>query len=688
MRDSGRRDWMFSGACVLAVAIIVGAYSNSFQNSFHFDDSHVVESNLFIRSLKNVPRFFRDASTSSSLPANAAYRPLVSTTLAFDYWLGGGLNVRQFHLSQLAMLVLLGVAAFFMFLRLMNMAAEHWWNRWAALLAATLYSVHTTATETLNLLHARSELLSTLGVVGSFLVYLYLPRSRRAHLYLLPMIIGSLAKTPAVIFAPIFLAYLVLFEERLSMSDLFSSRSWPSVRKAVWKALPALALAGVLFVFVEGRNAPTLVPGGGSRLDYLRTQPFIWLHYARLFFVPAGLSADTDWTLIPHWYDTRVVAGLLFVALLLRILWSTSKTPSLRPVAFGIAWFALALLPASSIFPLAEVENDHRPFFAFVGLSLAVVWGFALLVERWSHTAPYLRPVVSGGAVALALVAVGGNAVGTYERNTVFLTEESLWRDVTEKSPANGRGLMNYGLSQMAKGRYAEAKVLFDRATVYNLNYASLEINLGVVTGRLGQPAVAESHFMRALQLGPNNPASHSFYAHWLVELGRSAEAIPHLERAVALSPADMDARSQLLSAYAKAGRTAELKALASETLALAPGDPLATQFLNGRGEVVVSQPAAGGVETAGSLLDRSLRLYQTGNFQGSIDVARKALTLKPDYAEAYSNIAAGFASLQRWDEAINAAHEALRLKPDFPLARNNLRWAEGEKQKAQPGGR
>ena len=126
MTDSSRTTRMFAGACVLAVATIGAAYSNSFQNAFHFDDSHVVESNAFLRSLKNVPLFFRDASTFSSHPANAQYRPLVSTTFALDYWLGGGLKLPQFHRSQLTMLLLLGIAVFFMCLKVMNAAREHW----------------------------------------------------------------------------------------------------------------------------------------------------------------------------------------------------------------------------------------------------------------------------------------------------------------------------------------------------------------------------------------------------------------------------------------------------------------------------------------------------------------------------------------------------------------------------------
>ena len=158
------------------------------------------------------------------MPANAVYRPLVVATLALDYWFGGGLEVSQFHLSQLAMLLVLAVMVFFLFRRLLDAAEEHWWNRYAALLAALLFSVHATGTETLNLIHARSELLSAIGIVGSFLAYLYMPRSRRTHLYLLPMIVGALAKPPAVMFAPLFLVYVVLFEKGLSVPDVFTVR--------------------------------------------------------------------------------------------------------------------------------------------------------------------------------------------------------------------------------------------------------------------------------------------------------------------------------------------------------------------------------------------------------------------------------------------------------------------------------
>ncbi len=81
--------------------------------------------------------------------------------------------------------------------------------------------------------------------------------------------------------------------------------------------------------------------------------------------------------------------------------------------------------------------------------------------------------------------------------------------------------------------------------------------------------------------------------------------------------------------------------------------------------------------------LSLSLRSYQAGDFPQSIAAAREALKLRPDYAEAWNNMAAAFAALHRWDDAIDAAGRAIRLKPDYQLARNNLAWAQQGKAAA-----
>src|SRR6185437_8158792 len=123
--------------CLALLLCAVGAaYSNHFQNSFHFDDSHTITDNPSIRSLGNIPRFFTDTTTFSVLPANRTWRPLVSTSLALDYWFAGGLKPLAFHLSTFFWYLIQIALMFFLFERLFDRALPQPGNWMLALLAA------------------------------------------------------------------------------------------------------------------------------------------------------------------------------------------------------------------------------------------------------------------------------------------------------------------------------------------------------------------------------------------------------------------------------------------------------------------------------------------------------------------------------------------------------------------------
>lgn len=580
-------------ACAAAIALIVGVYANSLHNAFHFDDSHVIVTNLFLRSLDNVPRFFTDAHTFSSLPQNATYRPLVTLSLALDYARGHGLDPRAFHVTQIVLLLMTAALLVVFFVPIVG--------EWPALLAATLFCVHTANTETMNLISARSELLSGLGLLLSFVLYQRSPFARRTLLYLVPLAIGALAKAPLVVFAPLLFFYALLFEGQ-------------PPRHALRTALPPLTLGIVLLVFLNAMNAKEWVGGGGSALHYAMTQPFVWMHYARLFALPAGLTADTDWQPFAQWYDTRAVAGYAFLALLLFAIRRA------RPaVAFGLAWFAIALVP-TSLFPLAEVANEHRVFFAYVGLVLALV---AWLPQR--------------ALVIVMLVAITGNAVGTYERNKIWSTEETLWADVVVKSPGNGRAWMNYGLTRMAKGDYAGAKADFERAAALTPNYSILEINRGIVEGALGETTEAERHFQRALALNPDANA-HFFYARWLVGRGRASEARPHLRIAMEQSPAFADARE-----------------------------------LSSRLDVALGSTAGRAWSDYAAAFQAGLHALQDRDWLRAAEANRDALRHDPRSPDALNNLGWSLAQLGFRDAAVHAYESALALRPNDERARNNL---------------
>src|SRR5258708_53721 len=109
-------------SAVLLVAVCI-AYANHFGNSFHFDDFHAVVNNPAIRSLANIPSFITAVKTSSVLPSTRAGRPLVTTSFAIDYWLGGGLKPFAFHATTFLLYLLQIAVMFSLFERLFYMAA-------------------------------------------------------------------------------------------------------------------------------------------------------------------------------------------------------------------------------------------------------------------------------------------------------------------------------------------------------------------------------------------------------------------------------------------------------------------------------------------------------------------------------------------------------------------------------------
>jgi tetratricopeptide (TPR) repeat protein len=341
----------------------------------------------------------------------------------------------------------------------------------------------------------------------------------------------------------------------------------------------------VVFYWLQDRLAgPSNIYGSISPWLYLQTQTFAWLHYVRLFVVPLGQSADADWTVIPHWYDTRVFAGVLFALLLLLAGLRWARRSNLgRAFLLGVLWFYVALIPSSSLFPLTEIINEHRPYPAYVGLILCLAAMLESLFARLdrsssSSSSPSWMPTARKAVVVATVVLLIGEAFGTYSRNKVWKNEETLWKDVTDASPGNGRAWMNYGLIFMARADYNNARYCFERAQAITPNYDILEVNLGILDQATGRSTQAESHFQRAIALNQHPSVANLYYARWLNGQKRDAEAVSQLKQALALSPADLDARHLLMTIYLGEKDGPSLCQLAAETLRIAPDDGQAAQ--------------------------------------------------------------------------------------------------------------
>jgi protein O-mannosyl-transferase len=549
------------------LAAVLLAYFNHFQNEFHFDDFHTVTGNPSIRSLRNIPKFFTDARTFSTLPSNQSYRPIVSTTLALDYWAGGGLRPFYFHLSTFLWFLLQLVLMFFLFRRIFDQARPDSPNVQYAFFAAAWYGLHPANAETINYVVQRGDLFSTLGMVAALSLWHRAP----GFWYLIPLALAQLSKPPALIFPAILFAYLCLMH----------ALDW---RVSARRSGPALLVTAVMAILQARMPPPSFVAGAVSAYGYRITQPFVALHYFVSFFLPLWLTADTDMRPFDSILDIRAMLGFVFLAALIATVVLCARRREMRPIAFGLAWFLLALVP-TSIFPLAEVENDHRMFFPFVGLAMSVVWASALKMQHRPGGLCYTE-------FAVALLIVCG--FGTWQRNQAWRTEETLWRDVTIKSPANGRGLMNYGLTQMSKGDYQTALACFQRALVFTPAYPLLEVNLGFANEGLGRADDAARHFARAISLAPNDPQVRFYYHRWLEtkaheylnrsllyhQAGQYWRCIGAAQEALRLQPDYAEAYNNIAAAYESMGMWEEARDAARKALRIRPDFELARNNL------------------------------------------------------------------------------------------------------------
>src|SRR5262249_35003144 len=122
-----------------------------------------------------------------------------------------------------------------------------------------------------------------------------------------------------------------------------------------WPLLLGLALTWVVLGAVLGVHRH---PGAGLEvdvepIDYFRTQLGVTWHYFRLLVWPFGQTPDYDWPLATRWLDANVLLPALgWVVVLALLVWLVRARQ--RAAAFWLGFAILALLPSSSVVPIAD----------------------------------------------------------------------------------------------------------------------------------------------------------------------------------------------------------------------------------------------------------------------------------------------------------------------------------------------
>jgi len=615
---------------VLAGAI---AYANGLSGPFVFDDIGSIVENAHLHSLWPLSE-----ALSAPPQATVAGRPLVSLSLALNYALGG-LDVRGYHLTNLAIHLLCGLALFGVVHRTLGISTltSRYGRRapWLASACALLWLVHPLCTEVVDYTVQRTESIMAL----CYLVTLYAAVRAAAaarpggwSVVAVAACAAGMASKEVMVTAPV---AVVLFDLAYQPGSIGRNlrRRW-----GLYAGL-ASTWAILAVIMAMGPRAKTVgVTLGISALDYAANQGVLVVEYLKAAVWPHPLVIDYGYARpLPEGVATPfvlAVAALVIVAALL--FW---RRPT---VGYPALWVFLVLAPTSSFVPIvSEVGAERRMYLPLAGLVvLLVVLGDAALdrAGRDASRGRRLRLRVAG-AVAVGLIAVLFTWA-TQVRNRDYRTAETLWRTGVAARPENPRAHNNLGRAVHLAGRAEEAIAHYERALVLDGSYGQAHFNLGVALADLGRPEEAQERYRRALALNPELARAHHNLGAELANRGRMEEAVDHFREAVRLDPESPSSRQHLGRALRFVGATAEAVAELREAIRLAPDQ----------------------VEALGDLAWIRATAVEPEFRDGSeaVRLAERALGLTGDRrAVALDTLAAALAEVGRFGEAVRVAEEA-----------------------------
>ena len=642
---------------ILIVVLAFGIYANSLNNAFHYDDSPTIVENPAIRSLANIPHFFlskQDFSSDETFAAPKHYRPVLLTTYAFNYALGG-LNPLIYHLTNI---VLHSLTAFFIYLLVLLLME----NRIAALLSGLLFAVHPLHTEAVNYISARSSILATLFYLLAFyyfLRYRFGPSQQVSlGLFYLFALLGVLTKEIVITLPLMMAAYdLLVYTSVRAKGQRLGSLFWPYIPMAAalvfYLALAHAQLYHILRTYLVG--------GGGLRDPWIHllTQAKVTVQYLGLFLWPAVLTPDWRVSAPRGIGDGAVLfsLGVIFILLLVAVRLARARSSINNTISLGIFWFFITSLPVILV-PLNLQMQEHRAYLPAVGLTLSagvMVRFLQVLGERSRTPWRILSPV---GTLLLLIVMIWFGFL-VIKRNAVWKDDLSLWLDAASKPVSGFRAHLNLGTAYEKRGLLNEALQAYQKSLEMEPQFFVTHYNLGLVYHKLGQEDTAIPYYLESLRVNPWYPLTH----HWLgiayATVGQLSLAQSEIEKALSLDPSLLLSRSALGWLHLTQNHPDQAK----------------PYFL----EVLSSQP-----DSVRDRLGLATVYNHRHEFPQAIEEYEKVIQLEPRHVEAHYTLALIYDELGQTEKAIyhyritlNIAIRSDRDKVIADLANRRLRSLE-----------
>ncbi|NRB61653.1 MAG: tetratricopeptide repeat protein, partial [Saprospiraceae bacterium] len=460
-------------------------YVNTIGHQYAQDDAIVITENVLtqqgleglsgIFSNDTFFGFFQDKS-KARLVTGGRYRPLSVATFALETAIWGQ-NPSLSHALN-AMLYGFLCALILLTLRLSIRDWPAWEKALIPFVVTLLFTTHPVHTEAVANIKGRDEILALLGAIGAWYMALKAIDRSSWMLHLLGaclLFLGMLSKENAFTFIGIIPMMWYVFRKK-------------SIQEVWLPALPYLG-SGILFLLLrsailpeatgepsmELMNNPFLVLENGQYelmtfSEKLPTIVYTWGRYLQLLFAPIVLTHDyyPKHIALQSWSDPAVLISMLIY---IAGIWVAFRGVLKRaPIAFGIAFFLVALLPVSNLlFPIGTNMAERLLFMPSLGWAIAVGWLLVRLVQRFAGQFPKVKDLrwISTVLIALILISILFS-IRTINRNEAWKNNYTLFTQDVRVSDQSAKLQNAVGGELLARSQQiddpTEQKILQEKA--------------------------------------------------------------------------------------------------------------------------------------------------------------------------------------------------------------------------------
>ncbi len=421
-------------ACAALLCLTLIAYANSFSAGFALDSHMLALGDPRIREL-NASNLRLIVQHTYWWPNGEAglYRPLTTLSYLFNYAVLGNADTPiGYHVVNFLLHAANVILVFALSLKLITGPTR----LRISVAIAGLWAVHPVLTESVTNVAGRADLLSAMGVLGAFWLYLKASVSigTTRTWSLIGMAVatgfGVLSKESAVVVPGVVLLHEFLLRRPKDPGTRFLRTGLRLELLAIFLPIALMLLARTL---VLSNSLPAEWPFVDNPIRYAGfwvgrlTALDVLARYLALALWPARLSADYSYSQVPFaggstgdWFAWMAMLGaIVSVAVLYRR----------NRLAFFFASFAfLALLPGSNLlFPIGTIMGERLLYLPLVGIIAALVAIVEPAAAKWKIS----FPVVS----ALVGLIAAGLCVRTIVRNLDWRSDRTMASASVRTSP-------------------------------------------------------------------------------------------------------------------------------------------------------------------------------------------------------------------------------------------------------------